>query len=122
MNITASYVFDLLEKHWDLFSEDLTRLIKKIYDENQLTDKVTDILVKSSSATLFSIVCTLDYDLAKEHEEIGTAIKNTITTNYLYKDPDQLIALTDYYQANRDTYPDFESFLVNYLPQALKSL
>ena len=60
--------------------------------------------------------------LAKEHEEIGTAIKNTITTNYLYKDPDQLIALTDYYQANRDTYPDFESFLVNYLPQALKSL
>ena len=100
----------------------LTRLIKKIYDENQLTDKVTDILVKSTSATLFSIVCTLDYDLAKEHEEIGTAIKNTITTNYLYKDPDQLIALADYYQANRDTYPDFESFLVNYLPQALKSL
>lgn len=122
LNITASYVFDLLEKHWDLVSEDLTRIIKKIYDENQLTDKVTDILVKSTSATLLSIVCSLDYELAKEQEEIGTAIKNTITTNYLYKDPDQLIALTDYYQANRDTYPDFESFLVNYLPQTLKSL
>lgn len=122
LNITVSYVFALLEKHWDLVSEDLTRIIKKIYDENQLTDKVTDLIVKSNSATLLSIVCTLDYDIAKDNEEIGTAIKNAIVTNYLYKEPEKLIALAEYYQSNRDTYPDFESFLVNYLPQALKEL
>lgn len=122
LNISVSYVFALLEKHWDLLSEDLTRLTKKIYDENQITQKITDSVVKANNSTLFSIVCSLDFDIAKENEEIGTAIKNAISTSYLYKDPDKLIALTDYYQANRDIYPDFESFLVNYLPQALKSL
>ena len=71
---------------------------------------------------MFAIVCSLDFDIAKDNEEIGTAIKNAIVTNYLFKAPDQLIALADYYKANRDTYPDFESFLVNYLPQALKEL
>lgn len=122
LNICASYVYAMIEKHWDLLSEDLTRLTKKIYEENQLTEKVTDRIVKANNSTVFAIVCSLDFDLAKDNEEIGTAIKNAIVTNYLFKDPDQLIALADYYQTNRDTYPDFESFLVNYLPQALKEL
>ena len=122
LNITASYVYALIEKHWDLLSEDLTRFTKKIYEENQFTDKVTDTIVKANNSTVFAIVFSLDFDLAKDNEEIGTAIKNAIVTNYLYKEPEKLIALADYYQANRDTYPDFESFLVNYLPQALKSL
>ena len=122
LNITASYVYALIEKHWDLLSEDLTRFTKKIYEENQFTDKVTDTIVKANNSTVFAIVFSLDFDLAKDNEEIGTAIKNAIVTNYLYKEPEKLIALADYYQANRNTYPDFESFLVNYLPQALKSL
>ena len=122
LNITASYIYALVEKHWDLFSEDLTRLTKKIYEENQFTDKVTDTIVKANNSTVFAIVCSLDFDIAKDNEEIGTAIKNAIVTNYLFKEPEKLIALADYYKANRDTYPDFESFLVNYLPQALKEL
>ncbi len=122
LNITASYIYALVEKYWDLFSEDLTRLTKKIYEENQFTDKVTDTIVKANNSTVFAIVCSLDFDLAKDNEEIGTAIKNAIVTNYLYKEPEKLIALAEYYQSNRDTYPDFESFLVNYLPQALKEL
>ena len=122
LNITASYIYALVEKHWDLFSEDLTRLTKKIYEENQFTDKVTDTIVKANNSTVLAIVCSLDFDIAKDNEEIGTAIKNAIVTNYLYKEPEKLIALAEYYQANRDKYPDFESFLVNYLPQALKSL
>ena len=122
LNICASYVYAMIEKHWDLFSEDLTRLTKKIYEENQFTDKVTDTIVKANNSTVFAIVCSLDFDIAKDNEEIGTAIKNAIVTNYLFKAPDQLIALADYYKANRDSYPDFESFLVNYLPQALKEL
>ena len=122
LNITASYIYALVEKHWDLFSEDLTRLTKKIYEENQFTDKVTDTIVKANNSTVFAIVCSLDFDIAKDNEEIGTAIKNAIVTNYLYKEPEKLIALAEYYQSNRDKYPDFESFLVNYLPQALKEL
>lgn len=122
LNITASYIYALVEKHWDLFSEDLTRLTKKIYEENQFTDKVTDTIVKANNSTVFAIVCSLDFDIAKDNEEIGTAIKNAIVTNYLYKEPEKLIALAEYYQSNRDKYPDFESFIVNYLPQALKEL
>ena len=122
LNITVNYIYSLLEKHWDLLSEDLTRLTKQIYDENQFTDKVTDTIAMQNCSTLFAIVCYLDSDFANENEEIEIAIKNAITSNYLYKDPDQLIALTEVYTSNRDTYPDFESFLVNYLPQALKAL
>ena len=122
LNITVNYIYSLLEKHWDLLSEDLTRLTKQIYDENQFTDKVTDTIAMQNCSTLFAIVCSLDSDFATENEEIGTAIKNAITSNYLYKNPDQLIALTEVYTSNRVTYPDFENFLVNYLPQALKEL
>lgn len=122
LNIVASYMYSMLEKHWDILSEDLIRIIKKIYDENQLTEKVTDYVALTNSSYLFPIVCSLDSDFAKENEDIATALKNVITSNYLFKDSDKLIALADYYQTNRDTYPDFESFLVNYLPQAIKDL
>ncbi|MCR5766243.1 MAG: DUF4932 domain-containing protein [Treponema sp.] len=122
LNITVSYIYALIEKHWDLLSAELTRLTKSIYEENQITYKVTDSIVKGTAATLVSLVCSLDFDIAKENEEIGTAFKNAITTNNFYKDPDKLIALIEVYTSNRNTYPDFESFLINYLPQALKEL
>lgn len=122
LNIVASYMYSMLEKHWDLLSEDLIRIIKKIYDENQLTEKVTDYVALTNSSYLFPIVCSLDSDFAKENEDIATALKNVITSNYLFKDSDKLISLTEVYTSNRDTYPDFESFLVNYLPQAIKDL
>lgn len=122
LNILASYMYSLLEKHWDILSEEIIRITKKIYDENQLTEKVTDYIALSTASYLLPIVCSLDSDLAKDNEEIRTGIKNAITSNYLFKNSDKLIDLADYYQANRDTYPDFESFLVNYLPQALKEL
>ena len=122
LNILASYMYSLLEKHWDILSEEIIRITKKIYDENQLTEKVTDYIALSTASYLLPIVCSLDSDLAKDNEEIRTGIKNAITSNYLFKDSDKLINLADYYQANRETYPDFESFLVNYLPQALKEL
>ena len=122
LNILASYMYSLLEKHWDILSEEIIRITKKIYDENQLTEKVTDYIALSTASYLLPIVCSLDSDLAKDNEEIRTGIKNAITSNYLFKDSDKLINLADYYQANRETYPDFESFIVNYLPQALKEL
>ena len=122
LNILASYMYSLLEKHWDILSEEIIRITKKIYDENQLTEKVTDYIALSTASYLLPIVCSLDSNLAKDNEEIRTGIKNAITSNYLFKDSDKLINLADYYQANRETYPDFESFLVNYLPQALKEL
>ena len=122
LNILASYMYSLLEKHWDILSEEIIRITKKIYDENQLTEKVTDYIALSTASYLLPIVCSLDSDLAKDNEEIRTGIKNAITSNYLFKDSDKLIDLADYYQANRETYPDFESFIVNYLPQALKEL
>ncbi len=122
LNIVASYMYSMLEKHWDLLSEDIIRISKNIRDENQLTEKVTDYIALSTASYLLPIVCSLDSDVAKDNEEIGTAIRNAITSNYLFKDSDKLIALTEVYTSNRDTYPDFESFLVNYLPQALKEL
>lgn len=122
LNILASYMYSLLEKHWDILSEEIIRITKKIYDENQLTEKVTDYIALSTASYLLPIVCSLDSDLAKDNEEIRTGIKNAITSNYLFKNSDKLIDLADYYQANRETYPDFESFIVNYLPQALKEL
>ena len=122
LNILASYMYSLLEKHWDILSEEIIRITKKIYDENQLTEKVTDYIALSTASYLLPIVCSLDSDLAKDNEEIRTGIKNAITSNYLFKNSDKLIDLADYYQANRKTYPDFESFIVNYLPQALKEL
>ena len=120
LNITVTYIYSLLEKHWDILSEDLIKLTKKIYDENQFTEKVTDNTAMGNNSTLFAVICSLDSDFAKENEEIGTAIKNAITSTYLYKEPDKLISLLEVYSSNRDTYPDFESFLVNYIPQALK--
>ena len=122
LNILASYMYSLLEKHWDILSEEIIRITKKIYDENQLTEKVTDYIALSTASYLLPIVCSLDSDLAKDNEEIRTGIKNAITSNYLFKNSDKLIDLADYYQANRETYPDFEIFIVNYLPQALKEL
>ena len=122
LNLLASYMYSMLEKHWDLLSEDLIRIIKKIYEENQLTEKVTDYVALTNSSYLLPIVCSLDSDFAKDKEEIATALKNAITSNYLMKNSDQLIALMEVYTSNRDTYPDFESFLVNYAPQALKEL
>ena len=122
LNILASYMYSLLEKHWDILSEEIIRITKKIYDENQLTEKVTDYIALSTASYLLPIVCSLDSDLAKDNEEIRTGIKNAITSNYLFNNSDKLIDLADYYQANRETYPDFESFIVNYLPQALKEL
>lgn len=122
LNILASYMYSLLEKHWDILSEEIIRITKKIYDENQLTEKVTDYIALSTASYLLPIVCSLDSDLAKDNEEIRTGITNAITSNYLFKNSDKLIDLADYYQANRETYPDFESFIVNYLPQALKEL
>lgn len=122
LNILASYMYSLLEKHWDILSEEIIRITKKIRDENQLTEKVTDYIALSTASYLLPIVCSLDSDLAKDNEEIRTGIKNAITSNYLFKNSDKLIDLADYYQANRETYPDFESFIVNYLPQALKEL
>ena len=122
LNILASYMYSLLEKHWDILSEEIIRITKKIYDENQLTEKVTDYIALSTASYLLPIVCSLDSDLAKDNEEIRTGIKNAITSNYLFKNSDKLIDLADYYQANRETYPDFENFIVNYLPQALKEL
>ena len=122
LNIVASYMYSMLEKHWDLLSEEIIRITKKIREENQLTEKVTDYIALSTASYLLPIVCSLDSDLAKDNEEIRTGIKNAITSNYLFKNSDKLIDLADYYQANRETYPDFESFIVNYLPQALKEL
>ena len=122
LNILASYMYSLLEKHWDILSEEIIRITKKIREENQFTEKVTDYIALSTASYLLPIVCSLDSDLAKDNEEIRTGIKNAITSNYLFKNSDKLIDLADYYQANRETYPDFESFIVNYLPQALKEL
>ncbi len=122
LNILASYMYSLLEKHWDILSEEIIRITKKIYAENQLTEKVTDYIALSTASYLLPIVCSLDSDLAKDNEEIRTGIKNAITSNYLFKNSDKLIDLANYYQANHETYPDFESFIVNYLPQALKEL
>ena len=68
MNILASYMYSLLEKHWDILSEEIIRITKKIYDENQLTEKVTDYIALSTASYLLPIVCSLDSDLAKDNE------------------------------------------------------
>lgn len=123
LQTSGGYIYSLLDKHWDIFSEDINRITKKIYDENQITEKLTDFTALSTTVDLLAVIFSLDYDVAKKNdEEIGTAIKNAITTNFLFTDVDKLLSISETYKSNRDTYPDFETFVVEYLPGALKEL
>ncbi len=122
LQISGGYIYSLFEKHQDILLEDINRITKKIYEENQITEKITDFTALSSVSSLFGIVFSLDYEIAKNNEEIGTSIRNAITTNFLFTDVDKLLSLSEVYSSNRDKYPDFETFVVEYLPGALKEL
>ncbi|BDC94608.1 DUF4932 domain-containing protein [Treponema bryantii] len=122
LHISGGYIYSLLEKHWDILSEDIIRITKKIYEDNQITEKVTDYISLSTAVNLLAIVFSLDYDIAKNNEEISTAFRNGITTNFLFTDVDKLLSISEAYKSNRKAYPDFETFVVEYLPGALKEL
>lgn len=122
LQITGGYIYSLFQKHWDILSEEINRITKNLYEENQITEKITDFTALSTASSLFGIVFSLDYDIAKNNEEIGTSIKNAITSNFLFTDVDKLLSLSEVYSSNRDSYPDFETFVVEYLPDALKEL
>ena len=122
MNLSAGYTYHTIRKHWDLFSAEGKRIVETIYTQNQITDKITDQTIKSVVATCLSVACLFNYEDIQNDEEIRTSLYNSLTTSYLIPNPDKLLSIIDYYNDNRDTYPDFESFVVNYLPEAIKEL
>ena len=120
INYSACLIFYLIKKNWELLSADATRIIEDIYSKNQLTEKVTKDVVQSQLVTTIALACLFDFDKIKENEEFRTSLYNAITTQLLIQDPDKVIGLAEHYQNNRDQYPDFASFVTNYLPGALK--
>lgn len=120
INYSACLIFDLIKKNWELLSADATRITEEIYSKNQLTEKITKEIAQSRLVTTIALACLFDFDKIKENEEFRTSLYNAITTQLLIQDPDKVIGLAEYYQNNRDQYPDFASFVKNYLPGALK--
>ena len=118
--ISSGYTYHLIRKHWDLFSEEGKRIVTSIYTQNQITEKITDLSVKTHIATCISLGCLFNFEDIQNDEEFKTALFNTLTTYYLIPNPEKLVSIIEHYYDNRDTYPDFESFVVNYLPEALK--
>ena len=120
INYSACLIYDLIKKNWDLLSADATRIVENIYTKNQIAEKVTKEITQTSMTTIISLICIFDFDNIKENEETRTSLYNSLTTQLLIQEPDKVIGLVDYYKNNRDLYPDFASFVTNYLPGALK--
>lgn len=120
LELSAGYIYSIIKKHWELISEDVNRIFKNIYDENQITEKITEFKAQALTLQLLSLTSIFDYELLRNNEEWSTAIYNAISQGFLIKDVDKYLSLAEHYQTNRDKYPDFESFVVNYLPEALK--
>ncbi len=120
INLSACLIHDIIKTNWELFSTDLTRIVTDIYTKNQLTEKVTEDVVQSNATVLITFACLFDYEFIKNDEDVYSGLYNQISTQYLIEDPDKIIAIGDYYKNNRDTYPTFESFVINYLPGVLK--
>ena len=119
--VSSGYVYSLVKKHWSLISEEANRFAKSIYEENQSTEKITEYVVQSFTSQLLAFFCIFDFDLIRNDEEWYTAVYNAISQAFLIKNVDNFLSLTEEYQSNREKYPDFESFFVNYIPEAIKS-
>lgn len=119
--VSSGYVYSLVKKHWSLISEEANRFAKSIYEENQSTEKITEYAVQSFTSQLLAFFCIFDFDLIRNDEEWYTAVYNAISQAFLIKNVDNFLSLTEEYQTNREKYPDFESFFVNYIPEAIKS-
>ncbi len=120
--ICFGYIYNILNKNWELFEKDAERIVKQVYAENQITTKLKDYNIKSYITNILNLLCLLDYDYYKNNEDHRTELINTFSSNLLVKDVDKLISHIEKYTNNRNAYQDFESFVVNYLPDVLKEL
>ena len=109
-------------ENWDLVSESYGKLLDKIIEENHITYKYSDSEKRNFFANLMSDVCVLNYEVAKNDEEIATQFINQIVQYFYYKEPEKLISLVDVYINNRNQYSDFETFFKEFIPAALKDL
>ena len=120
MNFAGCSIYYLVKKHWELLSAETIRIIEKIYEQNQITEKVTDFLAQSELTSLLTLSCLFDFDNLKNDEDLRASLYNALTTQFLIEDPDKLLSVAEYYKNNRDQFPTFDLFVENYLPAALK--
>ncbi len=120
IELSYGYNFILVQKYWDVISEDANRIIKSLYEKHQITDKITEFTTQYNVASVLTLTELLDYDFVKEDEEVYASFKNSITNYYLIDDVDKIISIIDCYKENRDQYPDYESFFSNYITTVLK--
>ena len=115
-------VYTYTTENWALVSESYNRLLDKIIEENHITYKYSDDNKRNLFANLLADVSVLNYEVAKNDEEIATQFINQIVQYFYYKEPDKLISLLDVYINNRNQYPDFETFFKEFIPGTLKDL
>ena len=120
INFSGCIILDLIRQNWDTISPDAERIVKDIYTKNQITEKVDKDNVQFMIVSMLSLSCLFDFDSIKNDEEYNTSLYNAFTTQFLLSEPDKIINLASYYKDNRDQFPDFKTFVENYLPAALK--
>ena len=121
-NLSYGYIYTLIQKNWELFAKDAERINKAIVEENQITEKQTELNIRGAFVTAITYCCLFDYEYFKEDEDNYTALYNSLSTNFLLPDVDKYVSIAKYYEEHRDQFPNFEAFVENYLPQIVKEL
>ena len=108
-------VFTLIDNNWDQLKEPITKLIKTLFEQNQITTKIEETYTIFLSSDLISQYMTYHFTSNEYSEDVQKEVLEYLNKTYLFDFYPILQPMFQEYEQNPEKYANFEDFLNNYL-------
>lgn len=115
INFIYPTIFKFCDQNWDKLKEPVSTLIKSLYEQNQINQKLVDTDVLLLLSDLLSEYLSYHFTIHEYSDEIQTEIYESFKKYYLYDFYPLLKPMFQEYEQNPEKYANFEEFFNNFL-------
>ena len=121
-NFVYNSVFSLIDNNWDQLKEPITKLIKTLFEQNQITKKIEETYTIFLSSELISQYMTYHFTSNEYSEDVQKEVLEYLNKTYLFEFYPILQPMFQEYEQNPEKYANFEDFFNNYLVNKIKNI
>ena len=115
-------VFTLIDNNWDQLKEPITKLIKTLFEQNQITTKIEETYTIFLSSDLISQYMTYHFTSNEYSEDVQKEVLEYLNKTYLFDFYTIFKPIFQEYGQNPEKYANFEEFFNNYLVNEIKNI
>ena len=121
-NLLYNSVFTSIDNNWEQLKEPITKLIKTLFEQNQITTKIKETYTIFLSSDLISQYMTYHFTSNEYSEDVQKEVLEYLNKTYLFDFYPILQPMFQEYEQNPEKYANFEDFLNNYFVNKIKNI